>query len=91
MVQTLCDLGVEITSDIKTLCALLQRFGITENSPPIDAQVIEIMSSLSRMAAEGTPLCDAAALVRALCSFVRVVKTYIHLTQAPDTTFRMFQ
>ncbi|GJJ12464.1 hypothetical protein Clacol_006706 [Clathrus columnatus] len=69
LVQTLCDLGLEITSDATTIRALLQRFGITDNSPPTDAQVVEIISSLSRMAAEGSPLCDAGALVRALSSF----------------------
>lgn len=70
--QTLCELGVEITSDANTIRALLQRFGITENTPPTDAQVIEIISSLSRLAAEGSSLCDAGALVRALSSFVSV-------------------
>ena len=70
LVQTLCDLGPEITSEPATVCALLQRFGITDSSPPTDPQVVEIISTLSRFAAEGTQLCDAGALIRALSGFV---------------------
>lgn len=70
LVQTLCDLGPEITSEPATVRALLQRFGITETSPPTDPQVVEIISTLSRFAAEGTQLCDAGALIRALSCFV---------------------
>ncbi|KAF8589926.1 Not1-domain-containing protein [Ramaria rubella] len=69
LVQTLCDLGPEITSEPATVRALLQRFGISESSPPTDAQVVEIISTLSRLAAEGTQLCDAGALIRALSGF----------------------
>ncbi|KAF8510218.1 Not1-domain-containing protein [Hysterangium stoloniferum] len=69
LVQTLCDLGTEITSEPATVHSLLQRFGILDTSPPTDAQVVEIISTLSRMAAEGTPLCDAGALIRALNGF----------------------
>ncbi|KAF8502451.1 Not1-domain-containing protein [Gautieria morchelliformis] len=69
LVQTLCDLGPEITSEPATVRSLLQRFGITESSPPTDPQVVEIISTLSRFAAEGTQLCDAGALIRALSGF----------------------
>lgn len=70
LVQTLIQLGPEITSDADTVRALLLRFGISDANPPRDAQVVEIISSLARRAAEGTTLCDVGALVRALGSFV---------------------
>lgn len=70
LVQTLIQLGPEITSDADTVRALLLRFGISDANPPRDAQVVEIISSLARLAAEGTTLCDVGALVRALGSFV---------------------
>ncbi|KAN0075454.1 Not1 domain containing protein [Tylopilus felleus] len=69
LVQTLIQLGPEITSDADTVRALLVRFGISDANPPRDAQVVEIVSSLARLAAEGTTLCDVGALVRALGSF----------------------
>lgn len=69
LVQTLIQLGPDITSDPDTVCALLQRFGISDANPPRDAQLVEIMSNLARLAAEGTTLCDVGALVRALSSF----------------------
>lgn len=72
MVQTLIQLGPEITSDVETVCALLQRFGISDTHPPRDSQLVEIMTNLARLAAEGTILCDVGALVRALNSFVSV-------------------
>lgn len=72
LVQTLIQLGPDITSDPDTVCALLQRFGISEANPPRDPQLVEIMSNLARLAAEGTTLCDVGALVRELSSFVRV-------------------
>ena len=70
LVQTLIQLGPEITGDADTVRALLLRFGISDSNPPRDAQVIEIISSMARLAAEGTTLCDVGALVRALGSFV---------------------
>jgi CCR4-NOT transcription complex subunit 1 len=70
LVQTLIQLGQDITSDPDTVRALLLRFGISESNPPRDAQVVEIMSTLARLAAEGTTMCDVGALVRALSSFV---------------------
>lgn len=70
LVQTLIQLGPDLTSDADTVRALLLRFGISDANPPRDAQVIEIISSMARLAAEGTTLCDVGALVRALGSFV---------------------
>lgn len=72
LVQTLIQLGPDITSDPDTVRALLVRFGISDANPPRDAQVVEIMSTLGRLAAEGTPMCDAGSLVRALSSFVSI-------------------
>ncbi|KAI6043010.1 Not1-domain-containing protein [Pisolithus marmoratus] len=69
LVQTLIQLGPEISSDADTVRALLVRFGISDANPPRDNQVVEIMSSLARLAAEGATLCDVGALVRALSSF----------------------
>jgi hypothetical protein len=51
--------------------ALLGRFGISEASLPANEQVVDMMTSLARMAAEGSILCDVPALVRALSSLVR--------------------
>ncbi|KAJ3574560.1 hypothetical protein NP233_g1693 [Leucocoprinus birnbaumii] len=69
IVQVLIQLGPDITSDPDLIRALLERFGITEQNPPREAQVIEIISTLGRLAVEGTPLCDVGALVRTLASF----------------------
>lgn len=70
LVQTLIQLGPDITSDPDTVRSLLSRFGISESNPPRDVQIIEIMTTLARLAAEGTAMCDVGALVRALSSFV---------------------
>lgn len=70
LVQTLIELGPDITSDSDIVRALLNRFGITDQKPPRDAQIVEIFSNLGRLAAEGATLCDVGALVRALNSFV---------------------
>lgn len=70
LVQVLVQLGLDITSDSDTVLALLERFGITESNPPRDSQVVEIMTSLSQMTAEGTVICDVGALVHALSSLV---------------------
>jgi CCR4-NOT transcription complex subunit 1 len=70
LVQTLCELGPDITKDSTIIHAVLQRFGILEESPPTTAQVIELISTLSKMAAEGTQLCDPGNLIRALASLV---------------------
>ncbi|KAJ7490147.1 hypothetical protein B0H11DRAFT_1912166 [Mycena galericulata] len=47
----------------------LMRFNISDANPPRDSLVVEIMSTLGRVAAEGTTMCDVGALVRALSSF----------------------
>ncbi|KAG9318169.1 Not1-domain-containing protein [Chiua virens] len=83
LVQTLIQLGPEITSDVDTVRALLLRFGISDANPPRDAQVIEIVSSLARLAAEGTTLCDVGTLVRALGSF-RVTLDWANVIKAFD-------
>ncbi|KAI6129122.1 Not1-domain-containing protein [Pisolithus croceorrhizus] len=69
LVQTLIQLGPEISNDADTVRACLVRFGISDTNPPRDNQVVEIISSLARLAAEGATLCDVGALVRALSSF----------------------
>lgn len=69
LVQVLIQLGPDITSDPDLVRALLERFGITEQNPPREAQVIEIISTLGRLAVEGTPLCDVGALIRTLANF----------------------
>ncbi|KAG9083271.1 hypothetical protein FS749_006170, partial [Ceratobasidium sp. UAMH 11750] len=69
LVQTLVQLGPDITADQETVRALLTRFGITDQAPPRDSQVVEIVATLARYAAEGKQLCDVGALVRALSSF----------------------
>lgn len=61
------------------MCALLERFGIMEQNPPREAQVIEIISALGRLAAEGTPLCDVGALIRTLASFVGGIEFHLWL------------
>lgn len=72
LVQVLIQLGPEITSDPEVVRALLMRFNISDANPPRDNLVVEIMSTLGRLAAEGTTMCDVGALVRALSSFVRL-------------------
>jgi len=75
-VQLLIQLGPDITSDPDTVRSLLTRFGISDTNPPRDGQVIEIVSALARLAAEGTVMCDIPALIKALCSFVRTFLFY---------------
>ncbi|KDQ13139.1 hypothetical protein BOTBODRAFT_188668 [Botryobasidium botryosum FD-172 SS1] len=69
LVQTLIQLGPDITNDPETIRALLLRFGISDASPPHERQVGEIISTLARYAAEGTSLCDVSSLMRAFSSF----------------------
>ncbi|KAJ3711504.1 hypothetical protein C8R42DRAFT_728536 [Lentinula raphanica] len=69
LVQALVQLGPDITADPDAVRALLARFGITDVSPPHDEQVVDVVSNLSRKAAEGEVICDMAALVHALNSF----------------------
>ncbi|KAJ8507174.1 hypothetical protein ONZ45_g10423 [Pleurotus djamor] len=68
LVQFLTELGQDASSDTDIMHAALQRFGISETNPPRDAQVVEIVSSLARQAAEGSPVCDMTVLVRVLSS-----------------------
>jgi CCR4-NOT transcription complex subunit 1 len=74
LIQVLVHLGQEITSDVDNVRALLARFGISDANPPRDSQVIEVMSTLARLALEGATLCDVGALVRALSSFVHLTR-----------------
>ncbi|KAF8894430.1 Not1-domain-containing protein [Infundibulicybe gibba] len=69
LVDVLLQLGPDITSDLDVVCALLSRFGISDASPPRDTQIIEIITALSRRAAEGSAMCDVGSLIRALASF----------------------
>jgi len=69
----LIQLGPDITGDVEVVRALLGRFGITDTNPPRDAQVVEIFLTLSRVAAEGTVICDVGSLVRALVSYVSLI------------------
>ena len=82
-------LGSEITADADVVRAILERFDITEANPPRDSQVIDIIGTLGRLAAEGAVLCDIGALVRALSSFVRYSSTtsllLVHVSQARPT------
>ena len=70
LVQALVQLGADITSDPDLVRALLELFGFTEQNPPREGQVIDIVSTLGRLAVEGSPLCDVRALTRTLASFV---------------------
>jgi CCR4-NOT transcription complex subunit 1 len=66
-------LGPEITGDVDNVRALLARFGISDANPPRDSQVVEVVSTLARLALEGGILCDVTTLVRVLSSFVRLI------------------
>ncbi|KAI0928230.1 hypothetical protein AcW2_004306 [Taiwanofungus camphoratus] len=68
VVQTLVQFGPDITNDPDVVRALLSRFGLTEANPPHDAQVVEIVSTLARLASEGAQLPDVGSIVRALSS-----------------------
>lgn len=70
LVQFLVQLGQDVTSDPDVVRAALQRFGISEASPPRDNQAVEIVSSLARLAAEGSTVCDMGVLVRVLSGLV---------------------
>ncbi|KAF9475663.1 Not1-domain-containing protein [Pholiota conissans] len=69
LVDVLVQLGPDITSDLEVVRGLLERFGITESNPPRDAQVIDIISTLSRLATEGSMICDVGTFIRALVSY----------------------
>ncbi|KAL1947536.1 hypothetical protein VTO73DRAFT_13260 [Trametes versicolor] len=68
LVQALVQLGPEATADPDVVRALFVRFGLTENNPPTDAQLVEVITSLARLASEGTHLPDVGSVVRALNS-----------------------
>lgn len=70
LVQCLIQLGADITNDVEVARALLARFGINEQNPPKDFQVVEIFSTLGRHAADGVALCDVGVLVRAISNLV---------------------
>jgi CCR4-NOT transcription complex subunit 1 len=72
LVQALVQLGADITSDPDLIRALLELFGFTEQNPPRESQVVDIVSALGRLAVEGTPLCDVGALIRTLASLVSI-------------------
>ncbi|KAF9036996.1 Not1-domain-containing protein [Hymenopellis radicata] len=69
LVQLLLQLGPELTSDQDVVRAVFTRFGMSDASPPRDAQVLDMFSALARHATEGTTLCDPTSLVKALASF----------------------
>jgi len=83
----LLDLGPDITGDLDSIHALMERFGITTESPPTAAQAMETISSLSRAAVEGRTLCDVNALMTAFTSFVRVSPSPFYYNA--DDTSRM--
>lgn len=72
--QALVQLGPEATADPDVVRALFVRFGLTENNPPTDAQLVEVITSLARLASEGTHLPDVGSVVRALNSLVRFTR-----------------
>ncbi|KAH9946365.1 Not1-domain-containing protein [Epithele typhae] len=69
LVQTLVQLGAEITCDADVVRSLLTRFNITESNPPTDVQIVEMVTTVARLASEGAVLPDVGAIVRALSSF----------------------
>lgn len=74
--QALNQLGPEITSENEVVLGLLARFGVNEQNPPNDEFLVESFSSLSRFAADGSPLCDVGTFVRALSGFVRLLSFF---------------
>ncbi|KAF8644127.1 hypothetical protein AX16_008656 [Volvariella volvacea WC 439] len=69
LVQTLAQLGPDITSDPEVVKGVLARYGMTEKTPPSENQVVETLASLARLAAEGNPICDVLSLLRVLKNF----------------------
>lgn len=70
LVQALVQLGAEITNNREVIRAILARFGISEAAPPVDEQIIEVVSALARLASEGAALCDVGTLVKVLSDLV---------------------
>lgn len=80
---------MDITSDSDLVRALFELFGFTEQNPPREGQVVDIVSALGRLALEGTPLCDVGALIRTLTSFVGIIMIVLpkmHLTKIHCST-----
>ena len=68
--QALVQLGPEVSCDADVVRALLTRFNVTENNPPTDSQLVELVTTLARLASEGGILPDVGAIVRAFGSLV---------------------
>ncbi|KAI0085426.1 Not1-domain-containing protein [Irpex rosettiformis] len=68
LVQALIQLGPEITTEPEVTRGILARFDITETTIPNDEQVVDIVTQLARLAAEGPVSCDVGTLVRTLSS-----------------------
>ena len=75
--QALIQLGPEVTCDADVVRALLTRFNISENNPPTESQLVELATTLARLASEGSILPDVGAIVRALGSFVSQFKALL--------------
>ena len=73
LVDVLLNLGPDITGDPDIIFAIFRRFGYSDVSPPEDTEVLEILTGLAALAAEGVQLCDTNALVKTLISFVSYV------------------
>ncbi|KZT74256.1 Not1-domain-containing protein [Daedalea quercina L-15889] len=69
LIQALVQLGPEITAEPAVVRALLVRFNVTSTNPPQNAQVVEWIQTLARLASEGTVLPDVGSFVKALDSF----------------------
>ncbi|KIY43711.1 Not1-domain-containing protein [Fistulina hepatica ATCC 64428] len=68
-IQLLIQLGPDVTANHDIIKSVLVRFGISDTSPPTDSQVVDIFTTLARLASEGHAICDVAVLVRVLCSY----------------------
>ena len=84
LIQALSQFGPDITSDPELVQSLFARFGLAEQSPPADAQVIDMFVALSRLTAEGAQICDAGTLVRALCALPGVHVDWSRVIEAFD-------
>ncbi|KAG8830433.1 hypothetical protein FRC17_004884 [Serendipita sp. 399] len=69
LAQALIQLGPELTTDVDAVRALFLRYGISESSPPMDPQLLEVVNHLACFASEGSILPDVKALVRAFNSY----------------------
>lgn len=85
----LINLGVENTSDVDVIRALLFRFGVSESQPPTDAQLVEVVSALATLAIEGVVMhCDVGTVIRAFASFVSLcLFLYGHVTERLASIF----